>query len=220
MKKLAPEIIEAYKKLDVTCVSDALDRYGIYGAFLGIHPVCPGTTLCGQAFTVQQVLCTGERETTMDFLDDVRPGEVVVMDNAGREDCTVWGDLMSIVAKRNHVAGTVIDGVCRDIPAIREMKYPIFSKNVYMVTGKQRVYLEAVNVPVFICGVRVNPGDLIMGDDSGVLSVPFEKAEEILKAAQDIDMKEKIIEKFIADGATLKEAREKTGYYLLQNRIE
>jgi regulator of RNase E activity RraA len=218
IQKIDLKLLEQFKMLDTTSLSDALDRFGIYGAFLGLKAVVPGTTICGQAFTVQYALCTGAKETAMDYLDDVEPGQVVVLDNAGRETCTVWGDLMSRVAIRNGVAGTVIDGVCRDVPDIRKMAYPIFTKDYFTVTGKERVYLEAVNVPIFICGVKVNPGDIIVADDTGVIAIPLSRAEEVLQAALEIAEKEKVIEGFINEGMTLKEAREKTGYYFLQSR--
>lgn len=220
MRKLDESIIARYKKLDTTCVSDAMDRCGLYGAFEGIKAVVPGTFLCGQAFTTHNIPCTEAKETAGDYLDDVEPGQVVVIDNGGRLGCTVWGDLMSWVAINNGVAGTVIDGVCRDIPAIREMRYPIFTKGTNMVTGKQRVYLDATNIPVSIGGITVKPGDLILADDTGALAVPLDRVEEVLEAAEEIDEKEKKIIGYLKKGMSLKEAREKTGYHTLQSKKE
>lgn len=214
--KLDLSIIEDFKKLDTTSISDALDRLGITGGLLGIKPVVHDITICGQAFTVHYVPCGGVKGTVGDFLDDVEPGQVVVIDNSGREYCTVWGDLMSITATRIGVAGTIIDGVCRDIPAIKKIGYPIFTKGTYMVTGKDRVYVDAVNIPVSISGVQVKPGDVVVGDETGVLVIPIERAEEILSVAQEIAQKEAIIEEAIKNGATLREARAKSGYHQLQ----
>jgi len=87
-------------------------------------------------------------------------------------DCTVWGDLMSITATNKNIGGTVIDGVCRDLPTIFNLQYPIFTKGYYMRTGKDRVEVDAVNAPGSISGIRVNPQDVILGDDSGVLVIP------------------------------------------------
>ncbi|KUO71810.1 MAG: diguanylate cyclase [Clostridia bacterium BRH_c25] len=211
-------IIEAFKKLDTTSVSDALDRLGITGGLLGIKPVVNDTTICGQAFTVHYVPCGSVKGTVGDFLDDVKPGQVVVIDNSGRDYCTVWGDLMAITATRMGIAGTVIDGVCRDIPAIKKIKYPIFTKGTYMVTGKDRVFVDAVNVPVAVSGVQVKPGDIILGDETGVLVIPVERAEEVLKVSLEIAQKEAIIEEAIRNGASLREARAKAGYHQLQTR--
>lgn len=216
--KIDPSIVEAFKMLDTTSVSDALDRLGISGGLLGIKPVVTDTAICGQAFTVHYVPCGNVKGTVGDFLDDVEPGQVVVIDNSGRDYCTVWGDLMSITSTRMGVAGTVIDGVCRDIPAIKKIKYPIFTKGTYMVTGKDRVFVDAVNVPVSVSGVQVKAGDIIIGDETGVLVVPIERAEEVLKVSQEIAQKEALIEEAIKNGAALVDARAKAGYHQLQTR--
>jgi regulator of RNase E activity RraA len=216
--KTDPDLIKAFRELDTTSVSDALDRLGISGGLLGIKPIVPGVTMCGPAFTVHYVPCGVVKGTVGDFLDDVEPGQVVVIDNAGREYCTVWGDLMSLTASRKGVAGTVIDGVCRDISGIRELRYPIFTKGFYMVTGKDRVQVDAVNVPVAISGVLVKPGDIMLGDDTGVVVIPQEKAAEVLDVAREIAEKEEIIVREVKNGATLREARSRVGYHNLQTR--
>lgn len=209
-------LVAAFAALDTTSVSDAMDKLGLPGGLLGIKAVVPGTKFCGTAFTVHYTACGTVAGTVGDFLDEVKPGQVVVIDNGGREYCTVWGDLMTITSLRNGVAGTVIDGVCRDIPVIREKKYPIFTKGTYMVTGKDRVYVDAVNQPVSVSGVQVKPGDIVLGDDSGALVVPHERAEEVLKVATAIAAKEALIEKGLHEGKTLKEARGSVGYHSLQ----
>ncbi len=215
--RLAPSLIERFKKLDTTSVSDACDKAGLPACgLLHIRPVVPGTTLCGQAFTVHYVPCGATSGTVGDFLDDVEPGEVVVIDNAGRDYCTVWGDIMAIAAQVKGIAGTLIDGVCRDIPAIAKIRYPIFSKGCYMVTGKDRVYVDAVNVPVSVSGVQICPGDIIMADDTGAICVPAGKAVEVLEIAEAIAATEIQIEEMVRSGIPLKEARKRTGYHTLQ----
>ena len=212
------DIIARFKKLDTTCVSDALDRLGISGGLLDIKPVLPGKKICGPAFTVHYVPCGQVKGTVGDFLDDVQAGDVVVIDNSGRTYCTVWGDIMSITAVRMGIEGTVIDGVCRDIPATKEAQYPIFSKGWYMVTGKDRVEVDHVNEPVSVSGVRVHAGDIILGDDTGAVVIPKEKAKEVLAIAEDIDSKEKLILEEIAKGCSLREARKKVNYHHLQSK--
>ena len=211
-------IIEGFKKFDTTSVSDALDRLGIVGGLHGIRPVIAETKFCGPAFTVHYVPCGTIKGTVGDFLDDVEPGQVVVLDNGGRTYCTVWGDLMTINASMRGIAGTVIDGVCRDVPGIRELKYPIFTRGCYMVTGKDRVQCDGVNVPVAISGVQVKPGDILVGDDSGALVIPVEKADEVYRVAEEIAKKEEIIEREVRKGVSLREARGKMGYHQLQTR--
>jgi regulator of RNase E activity RraA len=217
-KEIDAKVVEEFKKLDTTSVSDAMDRMGVTGGLLGIKPVVDGTSICGTAFTVRYVPCGTVKGTVGDFLDDVEAGKVCVLDNGGRDYCTVWGDIMSIAAMKKGISGTVIDGVCRDIPAIRGMRYPIFTKGCFMVTGKDRVQCDGVNIPVSISGVQVKPGDLIIGDATGVLRVPSENALDVLKAALEIAEKERLIEDLVKSGKSLREARKATGYHNLQTK--
>lgn len=209
-------LVPEFSKLDTPSVSDAMDKLGIPGGLLGLKPAVPGTSFCGTAYTVHYTACGAVAGTVGDFLDEVLPGEVVVIDNAGRGYCTVWGDLMTLTSLRNGIAGTVIDGVCRDIPVIREKKYPIFTKGAYMVTGKDRVYVDAVKQPVSICGLQVKQGDILLGDDSGALVIPQEHAQAVLDTAKAIAVKEAEIERNIHAGMSLKDARAKAGYHSLQ----
>ena len=212
------KIVERFSKLDTTCVSDAMDKVGIECCAYGIKPLKVGNKICGRAFTVHYTPCGVVQGTVGDFLDDVKPGEVVVIDNAGRSNCTVWGDIMAKTAKRSGIAGTVIDGVCRDVPAILECGYPVFSKGYYMRTGKDRVYVDSVNEPVMLADIPVHPGDIIIGDDTGVVVVPQSREEEIAEIAEQIDAKEQEILNLVNSGYSLKEARVKTGYHHLQTR--
>lgn len=215
MKK---EVVEAFKNMDTASVSDAMDKLGIPCGLKGIKPVVRGRKVCGEAFTVHYVPCGMEKGTVGDFIDDVKEGQVVVIDNSGRDYCTVWGDIMTFTATQKKIAGTVIDGVCRDVDGIEKMEYAIYTKGTYMVTGKERVQVDAINVPVSLSGVQVRPGDLILGDDSGVIAVPAEKAEEILKMAQNIEATEQKIIAEVKGGSSLKDARAKLGYHHLQSK--
>lgn len=212
------DIIEKFKTMDTTCVSDALDRLGIQGGCHGISPVVPGAKAVGPAFTVSYVPCGVDKGTVGDFLDDVESGQVLVLDNAGRTYCTVWGDIMTVYSQKRGIAGTVIDGVCRDLPRILETGYPIFTRGRFMVTGKDRVEVAGVNVPVSIGNVQVCPNDIMMCDDTGVLVVPIKRAEEVLKVATEIDETEQRILEMLDQGMTLREAREKMGYHKLQTK--
>ncbi len=211
-------MVEKFKNMDTTCVSDALDRLGISGGCHGISPVVPGAKAVGSAFTVSYVPSGVEKGTVGDFLDDVEPGQIVVLDNSGRTYCTVWGDIMTFYSQKKGFAGTVIDGVCRDLPRILETKYPIFTRGRFMVTGKDRVEVAGINVPVSVGNVQVCPNDIVLCDDSGVLIVPLKRTEEVLKVAAEIDAAEQKILAMLAEGMTLREAREKMGYHALQTK--
>jgi len=218
MARISKDLIKKFRALDTTCISDALDRLGIKGGCQGIVPIVPGTKAVGTAFTVKYGPCGVQKGTVGDFLDDVAPGQVIVLDNAGRTYGTVWGDIMTYYAQKRGISGTVIDGVCRDLPRILESKYPIFTRGRLMVTGKDRVEVDRINVPVSISDVQVRPDDIVVCDDTGVVIVPSEKAEEIVKTAMEIDEKEQEILKLLDEGMTLREARKQLGYHKLQSR--
>lgn len=214
------KMIEILSKLDTCSISDAMDRLGVECCLLDIKPVVKGKQICGRAFTVHYVPCGMTKGTVGDFLDDVEPGEIVVIDNDGRTDCTVWGDLMSITAAKKGVGGTVIDGVCRDVPTIYKLEYPIFTKGYYMRTGKDRVEVDGINIPVSVSGIRINPQDVIKGDDSGVLVIPQELVARVVEIAEEIENKESIIVAELNQGAGLREARAKVKYHGLQTKTD
>jgi 4-hydroxy-4-methyl-2-oxoglutarate aldolase len=205
-------------KLDTTSISDALDRLGIAGQCLNIKPLDPGFRMTGRAFTILYGPAGQPPGTVGDYIDDVEPGRVVVLDNGGCENATVWGDILTWVAHRRGVAGTVIDGACRDTYLARELKYPVFSRSYSMRTGKDRVQVEAVNTVVNIGDARVHPGDLLRGDADGVVVIPQAHEDAVLTAAEEIDAIEQQIRAAINEGKTLAEARKQLGYHQLQTR--
>jgi 4-hydroxy-4-methyl-2-oxoglutarate aldolase len=197
-------------------VSDALDRLGRPGSLLGIAPLFDGARLCGRAFTVRYVTAGFPPGTVGDYLDDVAPGDVVVLDNAGRTDCTGWGDILSAMAADRSVGGTVIDGVCRDVWRALDLGYPVYSRGRFMRTGKDRVEVSDVGRPVSVGGVQVAPGDLLLGDADGLVAVPADVEEQVLEIATGIAAREEAIVDDILLGTSLAEARRRHGYHLLQ----
>ena len=211
-------VVERAAKLDTTSLSDALDRLGIAGQCLDIKPLDHRFQLTGRAFTILYGPAGHPAGTVGDYIDDVAPGSVVVLDNGGRPNATVWGDILTWVAHRRGIAGTVIDGACRDTKLARELVYPIYSRSYSMRTGKDRVQVEAVNAVVNVGDARVAPGDLLRGDADGVVVLPHAHEEAILAAAEEIDAIEQQIRAAVAEGRTLAEARRQLGYHRLQAR--
>ncbi len=211
-------LVEEFKKLSVALVSDALDRLGIHGQCLGIQPIAPGSKTAGRAFTLKYIPCGMNKGTVGDYIDDVPPGDVVVMDNAGRVDCTVWGDILTSVANKRRPAGTVIHGACRDVARSVDLGYPIFSRGKFMRTGKDRVQLEGVNVPISLGDVQVRQGDIVFGSDDGVLVVPKEYETDVLSMAQSISEAEERILSAAIQGERLDELRRTFKYHELQRR--
>ncbi|MCS7094462.1 MAG: RraA family protein [Thaumarchaeota archaeon] len=211
------KVVDEFAKIPTSNVSDALDRFRIKGGLEDISPIVDNVRIAGTAFTVRFVPANQvELKPWVTYIDKAQPGDVVVIDNGGRKYCTVWGGLLSARAKDMGLRGTVIDGVCRDIDVIRAIRYPVFSRGRFMMTGKDRVQLAGLNEPINIANVLIKPGDVIVADDSGVVVVPQEKAEEVLEAALEIYEKESKILEEVKRGVPLSEARAKYGYGELQ----
>lgn len=204
--------------LSTPTVSDALDRLGIPGQAFGIAALDRGFRLCGRAWTLRYGPVGQDRGTVGDYIDDLGTGDVVVLDNQGRTDATVWGDLLTTVAHRRDLAGTVIDGVCRDLGRSLSLQYPIFARGHWMRTGKDRVRVEEIGTPISIGGVRVEPGDLLLGDVDGLVVVPARRSEEVLDRAEEIETAEDGIRAAIAVGTSLRDARAAAQYHDLQRR--
>jgi 4-hydroxy-4-methyl-2-oxoglutarate aldolase len=215
------DTVLALGRMDSSTLSDALDRLGIDGQVGGIRPVVRAARLCGPAFTVRYLPVDPERPGTVgDFVDDVPAGSVVVIDNGGRLDATVWGDLMTTAAARNGVAGTVIHGVSRDTERAIELDYPLFARSTFMRTGKDRVELAELGGAVDLGDRRVDPGDIVVGDTDGVVVVPRARAVELLDVASAIAAAEDAIRARLAAGARLDDARREQGYHGLQTRAD
>ena len=205
---------------DTATLSDALDRLGLSGQCHQIRPVDRAFRMTGRAFTLLYGPAALPAGTVGDYIDDVAPGSIVVLDNGGREDATVWGDILTEIAHRRGIAGTLIDGVNRDVALCLELRYPIYSRSSWMRTGKDRVQVEGTDIPVTIGQARVAPGDLIRGDADGVLVLPREHEERILQVADEIAAAEEPIRNAVRSGMRLDEARRQFRYHHLQTRAK
>jgi regulator of RNase E activity RraA len=216
--RLTDEAFETPTELSTASISDALDSLGLPGSLHGIGALRRGGRIVGPVFTVTYEPVDATGGTVGDFLDDVPVGAVILIDNAGRTDCTVWGGIMSEVAHERGVAGTVINGTCRDVAVATALGYPIWSVSRFMRTGKDRVRVAAVQTSVTIDQVVVRPGDILVADDDGAVVVPAARWDEIVDIARHIDRVEEAIVETVRSGATLAEARARHGYHALQTR--
>lgn len=214
--KLAGEL----NAVGVTALSDALDRLGIVGQAIGIMPVARTMRFAGPAFTIRMLPVGLTGGGVGDYIDDVPAGAVVAIDNKGILDETVWGDILTFVAHSKGLAGTVIDGVCRDSDRCVELGYPVFARANTMRTGKDRTTADAYNVPIQLANIRVAAGDWLVGDADGVVAVPADRVEEVLAVAQKIEQAEDAIRVMVAGGKRLDEARRQANYHALQTRTK
>jgi 4-hydroxy-4-methyl-2-oxoglutarate aldolase len=204
--------------LDTATLSDALDRHGIVGQCHRIKPCMDAARMAGRAWTVQYGPVGNPPGTVGDYIDEIEEGSVIVLANAGRDDVTVWGDILTEVAHLKGIAGTLIDGINRDVALARRLGYPVYSRDHWMRTGKDRVQVDATQTPVTIGNVRVCPGDLVRGDSDGVVVIPQAFEDKVLAAAEQIQAAEDAIRESVRGGMSLREARDKHKYHQLQTR--
>lgn len=202
--------LEPLLSLSTAEVSDALDACGIEGALLSIRPLSRGKKLLGPAYTVRYAPYH-EKPTTFqpagNYIDAVPANSVLVIDNGGRGDCTTWGELLTRVAIRNHLAGSVVYGAVRDVSFIEATPYPVFCTATTMRSGKNRVYKAEEQGLLCIDGVLIRPGDIVLGDDHGVLVIPVDKLADVTAKALAIQSTEAAITDAINAGSTLADAR-------------
>ena len=164
-------------------LSDALRKVtGENGVLVGTKPVKNSFKILGNATTVKT--SANDWGTVIDGIYEANKGDVLVI-SCDRDTPAVWGEMASTAAKKHGLLGTVIYGACRDIVGIKQLDYPIFSRAIVPNAGNP-IGEGEVNIPV-ICGpTTVSPGDLIMGDECGVVSVPADVIDTVLKEASKI----------------------------------
>jgi RraA family protein len=178
-RKVAPEWVERFRKLPVANVSDMMSRMTAGGPRL--RPMHGGGVLAGPAFTVKTR--PGDNLMVHKALDIAEPGDVVVVDAGGDLTNSLIGELMLAHAEKRGLAGVVIDGAVRDSAAIRAGTFPVFAAGVTH-RGPYKDGPGEINVPVALDGMVVNPGDLVLGDDDGLLCVPYDVVATVHEATR------------------------------------
>ncbi len=191
----ADEIREVLKAVSTPNVSDGNHRMA---AVAGIYPISPGTKMVGPAVTVRTY--PGDWAKTVEAIDDADPGCVIAI-AAGGVGPAVWGELATHSCLQRGVAGVVIDGAIRDVPEIRKLKFPAFAKLITPRAGEPKG-LGEIGVPITIGGIRVSPGDWVVGDDDGVVVIPKARAVEMTNRAMEWLERENRIRQEIEEGKT------------------
>ena len=173
-------IVNKYREIPVASVSDSMSR--MFAAGPRLRPMHAGGVLAGAALTVR--VRPGDNLMIHKSLMLAEPGDVIVVDGGGDLTNALIGELMISYAKIVGVAGVVIDGAIRDSAWVRKNSFPVFAAGVTH-RGPYKDGPGEINVPIAIDGMVVNPGDLIIGDDDGLLCVPYEETEKVYVDAKN-----------------------------------
>jgi len=195
-KSLEEDIVSILRDVSTPNISDAMHRKG---AMRSILPINEGSKIVGTAITVQTF--AGDWAKTVEAIDMGGPGNVIVVYN-GNNFIAPWGGLATLSCQMRGIEGVVIDGAVRDVDEIRTMKYPVFASAIVPNAGEPKGMGE-INAEITCGGQNVKPGDYIVGDDSGVVVIPKERAYEISRRAKEVEKNESRMYEEIRRGSTL-----------------
>jgi 3-hexulose-6-phosphate synthase / 6-phospho-3-hexuloisomerase len=200
MKFDSAHLVDAFMKVSTANISDAMHKTG---ELRGLKPVWVGEPgelkFAGPAVTVRTY--NGDWSAPVKAIDQCKKGDVLVIDACAGE-MAVWGELATNSCITQGVVGVVIDGAVRDIDDIRKLKYPLFARHFTPTAGEPKGFGE-INAPIEVCMRKVEPGDWIVGDESGVMVIPKDKAMEMANRAIDVHEREDRIREEIQRGSTL-----------------
>ena len=198
--ELSDPELAAWRKIPPAVASDCMNRTQVMHA--RIKPLVPGQSICGQARTV--VTMAGDCLALCEAISLAKPGEVIVVDAGAVADVAVWGGIMTFEACMRKIGAVVIDGAVRDVADIRASGLVMFC-SAAVPRGPHQGFGGIIDDRISVAGVPVAPGDIILGNDDGVVVVPLSDAPTVLAAAEAHLVKE---EKWLAalrSGRTIKE---------------
>jgi regulator of RNase E activity RraA len=208
-------MVERLSRLYSPVVADVLDRMGCRNQCLRaeIRPLCEGLTLAGVVRTVStipapEVAPAEPYKGEMAAVDALKPGDVMMVSSC---EWSFWGELLSTAARYRGCRGVVIDGFTRDTRAIKAMGFPVFCRGIHPADSLGRLDVVAHDVPILCGGVRVNPFDLVLADDDGVVVIPQAAAAEALAHAEHKVSGENLVRLKLAEGMSVTEAFRRYG---------
>lgn len=201
-------LLEAYRSQAAATLHEAMGKRGAMS--FPIKPLYAGMTVCGPALTVR--CAPGDNLMVHAAMAISRPGDVLVVDFHGNTEAGPWGDVLTAAALSRRLAGLVIDGCVRDAAQIRRMGFPVFARGTNMKGTTKMIPTPDLATPVVCGSVLVNPGDIVVGDDDGVVVVPLAEAAGVLEKATARDRMEDEMVARIRNGATTVEVLDLAKY--------
>lgn len=210
-----------FARLSTTNLSDAMDALGYRGATYGIRPMMERwMKVLGPAVTIKMTaagVTKGRTHLGVRAIEAARPGDVIIIDNGGRLDTSCWGGILANGAKMKGISAVVIDGACRDLDDCVDADFPVYARGTVVSTARGRVMEDSTNEMIQFGGVQVRPGDIVMGDRSGVVIVPQEAVESVLVKAEALFQKEEQMIAEIRAGASMLDVDTKYNYEQMLN---
>jgi regulator of RNase E activity RraA len=192
--------------LTAALVSDALDRVGRPRRCLPpeIAALAPGTRTVGRAFPVTAVRVAEPPAVPyvglLRALDEIEPGDVYVISSGGATDAALWGELLSTIAIARGAVAAVCDGYVRDAAKVRALGFPVFARGTLPLDIHGRFEVVAHGAPVQIGGFEIARGDLLVGDDDGVVVVPPDVEDDVVALAREKGTAEDGFRQDVANG--------------------
>lgn len=181
------DLLGQFREIGTATVHEAYGRKGAVDS--AIKPIKSGIRLCGPAFTVQ--CAPGDNLMLHKALELAQPGDILVTSVGGHYEAGYWGALMATSAMAKNLGGLAIDGCIRDSAEILRVGFPVFCRG-FCIKGTTKTVLGLINHPIIFGGILVSPGDLILGDEDGMVVVERAACEEVLKKSLDRIEAEKI----------------------------
>lgn len=198
MERPDPDLVERFRAFAPAVLSDAMGRQNSMNHTM--KPLWRGATVCGPALTVKSYAC--DNLMPHKAMQLAQPGDVIVIQANGHLEGALWGDLLSKSAKARGVEGAVMDAAARDSRDVEALGFPVFSTAV-LPGGTYKVNPGSINVPISVAGATVEPGDLVVGDDDGVVVVPKAMLLSVLEKAEGIVGRERELTRRVEAGELL-----------------
>lgn len=209
----ASDPISRLHHLDTCAVSDALDKLGRGGSVTGIERLSSERKIVGRVATVRLDRAASDSSRTSGpprhlctaAIEAASPGDVVVVEQRTGIDAAGWGGTLSLGASLRGLSGVIVEGPARDIDESRALDFPVFARTHTTRTARGRIREVATNEPVMIGDVRVEAGDFVIADATGVVFVRSGDVEEVLAAAESISRRETAMAEALRKGRPISE---------------